>query len=567
MENNELLNENKKTYKYFNNDIFEKLRNFLGMIISFYENNYQIQIKPSDLLIKYEKKNTYYDKNNYFIIFNISLNKNNIKLSENFIKESQNVKKSFERLIFDKENFFDLDLTNRLFEKQIFDYKEFIFQKEINNELINYKIPDNKNNILIYVLRNNNDNNIINNNLDFIIKNNGSFFYFEKVYVIKCYNQHYNKNNDQFVLNNDSNNLIEYLIFHSNNCYNVLFNNTNIFDLKSSNNYNYFFICNNEKRISKIYNKICPNENFILKLKHFFNKNKEKDLKGLEELNCLLNKLISKKYLKYYTDFKFSMESFYKFDDSLYYLNLYKIKNLSIKGSLRTIDYNLLNNVINNLNLKSNKINFDLKEIETFNLLDIDFNKEILCKNCNNLINTKCNDKNNELNPKGFYYCYWCKDFYCIKCVEEKLSLNCTTNFQQKLIDKKHNLLYFCTTDKEDLKEFDKLKLGLNHYNENNLNSLTLYNEKHDFICNGCESNSRNLKIKARYVCVSCRPGIYRDGGYVDYCFNCIEHLRNEDDIGKEIEEIEDEYCPKKHNHRHHVYFCVVFQIESYQNY
>ncbi len=56
MENNELLNENKKTYKYFNNDIFEKLRNFLGMIISFYENNYQIQIKPSDLLIKYEKK-------------------------------------------------------------------------------------------------------------------------------------------------------------------------------------------------------------------------------------------------------------------------------------------------------------------------------------------------------------------------------------------------------------------------------------------------------------------------------------------------------------------------------
>ena len=30
MENNELLNENKKiTYKYFNNDIFEKLRNFL----------------------------------------------------------------------------------------------------------------------------------------------------------------------------------------------------------------------------------------------------------------------------------------------------------------------------------------------------------------------------------------------------------------------------------------------------------------------------------------------------------------------------------------------------------
>ena len=57
MENNELLNENKKlTYKYFNNDIFEKLRNFLGMIISFYENNYQILIKPSDLLIKYEKK-------------------------------------------------------------------------------------------------------------------------------------------------------------------------------------------------------------------------------------------------------------------------------------------------------------------------------------------------------------------------------------------------------------------------------------------------------------------------------------------------------------------------------
>jgi hypothetical protein len=261
------------------------------------------------------------------------------------------------------------------------------------------------------------------------------------------------------------------------------------------------------------------------------------------------------------------MESYYKFNDSLTILNLYKIKNLTINGSLRSNHYNLIINKIDKLNYKPNKITSNLTEIETFNLLDIDFNKQILCKNCSELINTKLSEKNNEINTKGFYYCYWCKDFYCIKCVEERLSINCTTNFQQKLIDKNHNLLYFCSTEKEDLKEFDKIKLGINHYNPETLNELTSYNERHSYMCNGCRGNGDNCKIKARYVCVSCRPGIYRSGGYVDYCFNCIEHLRNEDDIGKEIEKIEDEYYPKTHSHKHHVYFCVAFQIVNYQNY
>ena len=559
MEKNEILNEDKKIkHKFFNNNIFEKLRNFIGMIISFSENNYQMLLNPSDFIIKFEKKSGYNNKYNYFKIFNISLNSRGVS--------SQNIKKSIEKIISDRENYFDLDLSERFFKNQIFNFQEFIFKKEVNNELIDYKIPDNKNNILIYVLRNNRDNNRIANNLDYIIKNNESFFYFEKVYIIKCYKQ--NNNEDQINLTNNSNNLIEFLIFqdNKNSHKNIFINNTNIFDSEMLNNYNYFLICNNEKKIIKINNNICNNEDFKLKLKHIFDENKNTKKNELEELNSILNKLMSKN-LNYYTNFKITMECYYKFNDSLTILNLYKIKNLKLNGSLRSNHCNLIKNKIDKLNYKPNKINSNLTEIETFNLLDIDFNQQILCKNCGEVINTKLSEKNNEINTKGFYYCFWCKDFYCIKCVEEKLSINCTTNYQQKLIDKNHNLLYFCTTEKEDLKEFDKMKLGINHYNPETLNGLVSRNENHGYICNGCRNNSENSKIKARYVCVSCRPGIYRSGGYVDYCFNCIEHLRNEDDIGKEIEKIEDEYYPKTHSHKHHVYFCVVFQIDNYQNY
>ena len=563
MENNELLNENKRIkYKLFKNNIYEKLRNFIGMIISFSKNDFQTILKPSDLMIKYEKKDTYY-MNNYFKVFNISLNpKNILNSSDNFIKESQNIRKSFEKIISDKENDFDLDLSERFFKDQIFNFQDFIFKKEINNELIDYKLPDNKNNILFFVLRNNNENDKIKDNLDYILKNNKSFFYFEKVYVIKCHDQ--NNNNDLITLINNSNNLIEFLSFQENKN-NIFFNHINIFESYMKNSYNYFFICNNEKKIIKIKNKICNNEDFILKLKHVFNKKEETKKNEFEELIIILNKFNSKNYFKYYTNLEILMECYYKFNDSLNNLNLYKIKHLTIKGSLRTNDYYLIKNKIDDFNFK-NKIDSDLKEIETFTLSDIDFNKQILCKNCGELIITKLSDKNNETNPKGFYYCYWCKDFYCTKCVEEKLAINCTSNYQQKLIDKNHNLLYFCTTDKEDLKEFDKLKLGKNHYNSNSLNTISSWNQNHSYMCNGCRDSGNNI-IRARYVCVSCRPGIYRSGGFVDYCFKCIEHLRNEDDVGKEIEKIEDEYYPKTHSHRHHVYFCVVFQMQDYQNY
>ena len=477
MEKNEILNEDKKIkHKFFNNNIFEKLRNFIGMIISFSENNYQMLLNPSDFIIKFEKKSGYNNKYNYFKIFNISLNSKNIS--------SQNIKKSIEKIISDRENYFDLDLSERFFKNQIFNFQEFIFKKEVNNELIDYKIPDNKNNILIYVLRNNRDNNRIANNLDYIIKNNESFFYFEKVYIIKCYKQ--NNNDDQINLTNNSNNLIEFLIFqdNKNSHKNIFINNTNIFDSEMLNNYNYFLICNNEKKIIKINNYICNNEDFKLKLKHIFDENKNTKKNELEELNSILNKLMSKN-LNYYTNFKITMECYYKFNDSLTILNLYKIKNLKLNGSLRSNHYNIIKNKIDKLNYKPNKINSNLTEIETFNLLDIDFNQQILCKNCGEVINTKLSEKNNEINTKGFYYCFWCKDFYCIKCVEEKLSINCTTNYQQKLIDKNHNLLYFCTTEKEDLKEFDKMKLGINHYNPETLNGLISSNENHGYICNG----------------------------------------------------------------------------------
>ena len=85
MEKNQLLNEN-KNLKLFNDNIYEKLQKFIKMIISFSEKDFQMVLKPSDFIIKYEKKDTYH-MNNYFKVFNISLNQRNIlNSSDNLLK-------------------------------------------------------------------------------------------------------------------------------------------------------------------------------------------------------------------------------------------------------------------------------------------------------------------------------------------------------------------------------------------------------------------------------------------------------------------------------------------------
>ena len=568
MENdNEIIKNTKRTNKFFKNNIFEKLRNLIEMIISYFEINFSIYLKPSDLLIKYEKKMK--DNKNYFEIYNISFNSDIEKLLSKDMnsKESQKLKQLIEKIInTNNEINFNFDLKCRLCKNQIFNFKEFNFKKLINNELQNYEIPNYKNNILIYVLKNNDYAHLIKNNLDYLI-NEENEFKIDKIYIIKCLSENNNKNYEEVNFNNikNNNNLIEILFLKENeNLSNIILDNKNISGKKLN---NYFFICDNNKKILKINNDICDNEKLKLKLKKISKKNTNKN--EIEELNFILNTLIPKNRnnFYYYTNFDFSGNFIYHFnDENLLNLNLYKINNLVINGELRTNHYNLIKNKISNLNFKPNNLKFNLNEIETFTLSDIDFTKQKYCDNCNNNINIK-NPENNGVNKIGFYYCYWCKVFYCTNCIEEKLSINCSSDYKQKLIDKKHNLLYFCTTDKEDLKEFDKLKLGKNNYNEESLNRLNSYNENHSYICNGCRRDSRNQKIKARYVCVSCRPGIYRDQGYVDYCFNCIEHLRNGDNFATEIENIEDDYYPKNHSHRHHVYLCVVFQIDNYQNY
>ena len=85
----------------------------------------------------------------------------------------------------------------------------------------------------------------------------------------------------------------------------------------------------------------------------------------------------------------------------------------------------------------------------------------------------------------------------------------------------------------------------------------------HNYRCNGCLKSE--IKNSSRFLCLSCRPGAISGYGYNDYCFECVQHMRNKDKIGLEIENIEDEEMKNlnnpnieyKHYHDKHIYLNI----------
>ena len=218
---------------------------------------------------------------------------------------------------------------------------------------------------------------------------------------------------------------------------------------------------------------------------------------------------------------------------------------LSMIGLLREND---LLEVKNELKKYTKEKNIKITKLET-----LSFDIENLKKECFNC-------KNNLDDNKEIYACFWCKIAFCEKCVEDKI--NDINNIgKEKLIHKEHNLLYFKTRNKEKFLYLDKLKLGKNLFNKIDEKEWTL---KHPMICNGCGKS--NL-ISIRYLCLSCRKGSMLPGGYIDYCYNCIQHLRNKDSFGFQYENIEDKDCKVlkcpfikfKHKHDEDIYLCIIF--------
>ena len=116
-------------------------------------------------------------------------------------------------------------------------------------------------------------------------------------------------------------------------------------------------------------------------------------------------------------------------------------------------------------------------------------------------------------------------------------------------------MLYISTTEQKVLTDMTKKHLGRNmiqHYDDNELTQTPKVN------CNGC---SKKIIDMPRYICISCMPGYETD--FINYCYNCFEHLRKNDEIGQTIEKIvindsSPTNVPKHHCHNKHIYICVI---------
>ena len=319
----------------------------------------------------------------------------------------------------------------------------------------------------------------------------------------------------------------------------------------------YYFMINPQNLVFKADSMLCSGdivENYIAR-KEEVNKTYS-DKEKFKALYDFYNFVCNIKNYKYNFFFAYQLQVCLKFDKderlSLSYVNF-----SHIIAEVRTKEYLIMK--------KCEEIfKPDMCELTLIDTLDIpvDFTTN------NNCIKCKQNIEENE----AMYYCYECKEKYCVSCV--------TNNFNdpnnkglKKFIDPKHNLLYFKTRDLNQFKNIEKYKLGKNSFakckDETKLGN-------HSMTCDGC--GQRDNYIKPRFLCLSCLPGIKQDGGFVDYCLDCIDHMNKNDETGKKIQRKEtdlfnqetrffyDDKTQLRHDHNKHVYLMIALEYKENNN-
>jgi hypothetical protein len=118
------------------------------------------------------------------------------------------------------------------------------------------------------------------------------------------------------------------------------------------------------------------------------------------------------------------------------------------------------------------------------------------------------------------YHCYFCNMYFCVDCGE-------AIDSEKKGVSKlshKHNLIYLLNSNKID-NEIDLYKLGKKVcLNED---KAELEKQDHQAACNNCDKMITN---KARFICLSCKPGCVIAGGFNDYCSDCIKKISDKND-------------------------------------
>ena len=324
---------------------------------------------------------------------------------------------------------------------------------------------------------------------------------------------------------------------------------------------NYFFLMSPDYKIYKSDNMLFSGDIIeeAIKMKNKEKEDKTKDEKELKrqrydafiKLYDFYNKLTDIKYALYFSSefevcLKYINENFY-----ISYIDFYKIA-----ADLRPKEYEVVQELTKILKPEDWE---DVRKIELFDI-PVDF-KNNICKVCKEVIGV----------DKPMYYCYKCpenENKYCSKCVMDHYK-NKELKGKKKFIDQKHNLLYFKTRNVESFKQIDKFKLGEDIF--------TQYNEDNQFenfqrLCYGCK---RKFNDSPRYICLNCNKGTLIYGRYHDYCQNCIDHMMNNDEEGKTIQEIKERLYgfetrtlltnndTYKHKNDEHVYLMIALEIKD----
>ena len=324
---------------------------------------------------------------------------------------------------------------------------------------------------------------------------------------------------------------------------------------------NYFFLMSPDYKIYKSDNMLFSGDIIeeAIKMKNKEKEDKTKDEKELKrqrydafiKLYDFYTKLKDIKYALYFSSefevcLKYINENFY-----ISYIDFYKIA-----ADLRPKEYEVVQELTKILKPEDWE---DVRKIELYDI-PVDF-KNNICKVCKEVIGV----------DKPMYYCYKCpanENKYCSKCVMDHYK-NKELKGKKKFIDQKHNLLFFKTRNVESFKQIDKFKLGEDIF--------TQYNEDNQFenfqrLCYGCK---RKFNDSPRYICLNCNKGTLIYGRYHDYCQNCIDHMMNNDEEGKTIQEIKERLYgfetrtlltnndTYKHKNDEHVYLMIALEIKD----
>lgn len=534
--------------KYLNNYLneyqTEELLNIMGCIIN---NTRNLNISPQDFNLIFnanEKSKSLFES---LFLFNAKSQKYSEKINQEYsylqklLSTQKNEEESPINVSFNfstkLHKYFILDFSLiELYYIENNEMKKYNKQKNHNNEIFIYSVELIQNIVslkeiidtLISSKGKENIFNIINNEINIIFQINSK----EKITEIL------NNNPEMKELLDIPNIHILFYIKQE--------NNQNMFKTNYIYGKNYFFVLNKENQIIKI-KPLKKLKSYINKLK---NKIDEEKINASIKLLEFLSKIIDNKY---WFDIKFDLNCIVNLINN----DIMIIKNIKINkliGTFQTKEYNILKNLCEIIKPKQ----FELKEHKTIDI-DIDFTNNI-CSKC----------KNNIPDNSDMYYCYKCKKKYCTICVDNQLK----KEGKEKFIDQKHNLLYFNTRNKNNLKNIDIWKLGKNSFAEVKNNNE--FHNQHQIRCDGCNGDCENM---ARYVCLTCYKGKEEKTNMVDYCEECIIHLRKNDEEAKNIEN-ENMYevynddpnlgfldsvqdYREKHDHKTHIYLMIPLEIEG----